>query len=121
MHLIKERILKMLVKQVSKNGQVVNAIKDFSELTEEEKQNLSFAYNESKDDYKNYQVRYNKKGVLLGVEGYDFSEKMNAKIEEEINKPNWLDYLTIINPKAATKRQRLTAQKHFEQAEKLGF
>lgn len=111
----------MLVKQIAKNGQVVNAIKDFSELTEEEKQNLIFAYSESKEDYKNYQVRYNKKGVLLGVTGYDYSEKMNAKIEEESKKPDLLDYLTVMNPKAATKRQRLTAQKHFEQAEKLGF
>lgn len=111
----------MLVKQVSKNGKVVNAIKDFSELTKEERQNLSFAYSESKEDYKNYQVRYNKKGVLLGVTGYDFSEKMNAKIEEENNKPDLLDYLTIINPKAATKAQRETAQIHFEKAEKLGF
>ncbi|QHJ83226.1 MAG: hypothetical protein [Caudoviricetes sp.] len=111
----------MLVKQIAKNGVVVNAIKDFSELTEEEKQNLSFAYSESKEDYKNYQVRYNKKGVLLGVTGYDFSEKMNAKIDEESNKPDWLDYLTIITPKAATRQQKKTAQIHFEQAEKLGF
>lgn len=111
----------MLIKQVAKNGQVVNAIKYFSELTEEERQNLSFAYSESKEDYKNYQVRYNKKGVLLGVKGYDFSEKMNAKIEEESNKPDILDYLTVINPKAATKAQRKTAQIHFNRAEKLGF
>ena len=111
----------MLVKQIAKNGVVVNAIKDFSELTGEEKQNLIFAYSESKEDYKNYQVRYNKKGVLLGVTGYDFSEKMNAKIEEESNKPDWIDYLTIINPKAATRQQKKTAQIHFEKAEKLGF
>ena len=111
----------MLIKQVAKNGQVVNAIKNFSELTEEEKQNLSFAYGESKEDYQNYQVRYNKKGVLLGVTGYDFSEKMNAKIEKESNKPDWIDYLTILTPKAATREQRRTASKHFEQAEKLGF
>lgn len=121
MHLIKERILKMLVKQIAKNGVVVNAIKDFSELTEEEKQNLHVPYGTITSDYKNFQVRYNKKGVLLGVKGYDFTEEMNAKIEEESNKPDLLDYLTVMNPKAATKRQRLTAQKHFEQAEKLGF
>lgn len=111
----------MLVKQTAKNGVVVNAIKDFSELTEEEKHNLIFAYSESKEDYKNYQVRYNKKGVLLGVEGYDFSEEMNTIIEEESNKPDLLDYLTILTPKAATRQQRRTAQKHFKQAEKLGF
>ena len=111
----------MLVKQVSKNGQVVNAIKNFSELTEEEKQNLHVPYGTQLKDYKNFQVRYNKRGELLGVCGYEFTEEMNAKIEEESNKPDWLDYLTIITPKVATKAQRITASKHFEQAEKLGF
>ncbi len=56
----------MLVKQVSKNGVIVNAIKDFSELTKEEKQNLNVPYGTQLKDYKNFQVRYNKKGVLLG-------------------------------------------------------
>lgn len=111
----------MLVVQKANNGVVVNAIKDFSELTEEEKQNLNFAYGESKEDYKNFQVRYNKKGVLLGVCGYDFTEETNAKIEEESNKPDWIDYLTILTPKAASRKQRRTASKHFDQAEKLGF
>ena len=120
--ILRKEIFKMLVvKQVSNNGVVVNAIKNFSELTEEEKQNLNFAYSESKEDYQNYQVRYNKKGVLLGVCGYDFTEETNAKIEEESNKPDWIDYLTVINPKAATPQQRVTASKHFEKAEKLGF
>jgi len=111
----------MLIKQVSKNGQVVNAIKNFSELTEEEKQNLHVPYGTITSDYKNYQVRYNKKGILLGVTGYDYSAEMTAKIEEESNKPDLLDYLTILTPKAASRKQRITASKHFKQAEKLGF
>lgn len=111
----------MLVKQVSKNGKVVNAIKNFSELTEEEKQNLHVPYGTITSDYKNFQVRYNKRGELLGVCGYEFTEEMNAKIEEESNKPDWLDYLTMLTPKAATCEQRLRAKKHFKQAEKLGF
>ena len=111
----------MLIKQVSKNGVVVNSIKNFSELTEEEKQNLTVPYGTQLKDYQNFQVRYNKRGELLGVSGYDFTEKMNAEIEEESNKPDILDYLTVINPKAATREQRRTASKHFNRAEKLGF
>ena len=111
----------MLIKQVSNNGVIVNSIKNFSELTEEEKQNLNVPYGTQLKDYKNFQVRYNKRGELLGVCGYEFTEEMNAKIEEESNKPDWLDYLTIITPKAATRQQRRTASKHFNRAEKLGF
>lgn len=63
----------------AKNGQICNATKTYDELTDEEKAALTFAWTESKEDYANYQVRYNKHGFLLGVKGHDLSEK---KIKE---------------------------------------
>lgn len=69
----------MIIKDQTKNGQIVNAIKSYDELTDEEKAALTFAWTESKEDYANYQVRYNKHGFLLGVKGHDLSEK---KIKE---------------------------------------
>lgn len=63
----------------AKNGQICNATKAYDELTDEEKAALTFAWTESKEDYANYQVRYNKHGFLLGVKGHDLSEK---KIKE---------------------------------------
>ena len=69
----------MIIKDQANNGQILNALKSYDELTDEEKEALIFAWTESKEDYANYQVRYNKHGLLLGVKGHDFSEK---KIKE---------------------------------------
>lgn len=69
----------MIIKEQAKNGQICNATKTYDELTDEEKAALTFAWTESKEDYANYQVRYNKHGFLLGVKGHDLSEK---KIKE---------------------------------------
>lgn len=72
----------MIIKDRAKNGQVLNAIKSYDELTDEELANLIIPDGQSKDDYINYQVRYNKKGKLLGVSVYEMKEnKEDAGID----------------------------------------
>lgn len=114
----------MLVTNRAKNGQPVAVKKDFSELTNEEKQALELKGGEKATDYATFYVSYNKKGELKHVRGLYYSAKKWEELEKEEKQNNpvdlW-DYLTILTPKAATIQQRRTAQKHFKQAEKLGF
>lgn len=72
----------MKILDQAKNGQICNAIKTYDELTDEEKKNLQLSTNEDIEDYATFQVRYNKKGSLLGVQGHEFSEKENSKFEK---------------------------------------
>ena len=64
----------MIIKDQAKNGQIVNAIKSYDELTDDEQARLIIPAGQSKDDYINYQVRYNKKGRLLGVAVHELKE-----------------------------------------------
>ena len=64
----------MIIKDQTKNGQIVNAIKSYDELTDDEQAHLIIPAGQSKDDYINYQVRYNKKGKLLGVAVHELKE-----------------------------------------------
>ena len=64
----------MIIKDQASNGQVVNAIKSYTELTEDEKARLIIPAGQSKDDYISYQVRYNKEGKLLGVAVHELKE-----------------------------------------------
>lgn len=52
----------MIVKEKAQNGRILIALKSYDELTDEELANLIIPDGQSKDDYINYQVRYNKKG-----------------------------------------------------------
>lgn len=114
----------MLVVQKANNGVVVASKKDFSELTNKELNALELKGDEKATDYSTFYVSYNKKGELKHVRGLYYSAKKWEELEKEEkeNSPVDLwDYLTILTPKAATRKQRITAQKHFNQAEKLGF
>ena len=64
----------MIIKDQANNGQIVNTIKSYNELTDDEQDRLIIPAGQSKDDYINYQVRYNKKGKLLGVAVHEMKE-----------------------------------------------
>ena len=64
----------MIIKDQAKNGQIVNAIKSYTELTGEERARLIIPAGQSQDDFISYQVRYNKKGRLLGVAVHELKE-----------------------------------------------
>lgn len=78
----KKEVLIMIVKYTAKNDQVTDAVKKYGELSKEEKAMLIFPYDSNKEDYANYQVRYNKKGELIGVSPRHFSNKKNAELDE---------------------------------------
>lgn len=82
----------MDIKQIAKNGQIVNAIKEYKELTEEE---LKALRQDNIDDYADFQVRYNKKGDLLGVTGNNFTEEKSKELEEDSIKPDILDTMNL--------------------------
>lgn len=69
--------------QYAKNGQLVLAVKDYEELTAEEKEALVIPATNELSDYANFQVRYNKKGDLLSVKPHDFSESKSAEIKKQ--------------------------------------
>lgn len=72
----------MIVKEKAQNGRILIALKSYDELTDEELANLIIPDGQFKDDYINYQVRYNKKGKLLGVSVYEIKEsKEDAGID----------------------------------------
>lgn len=114
----------MLVTNRAKNGQPVAIEKNFSELTNEERQALELKGAEKATDYSTFYISYNKKGELKHVRGLYYSAKKWKELEKEEKEKSPVDLwdkLTILTPKAATPEQRRTASKHFEQAEKLGF
>lgn len=79
---------------VAGNGQVINEVVSYEDLTAEEKEMLIVPATDSIEDYANFQVRHNKKGELLGVQVHDFVEAKSKEIEENMDKPNVLDVYT---------------------------
>lgn len=72
----------MKILQQAKNGVMVSGLKSYEELDEAELSVLRFQSGTSKDDYTDYQVRYNKKGELLGVSANEFTEDKKVKVDE---------------------------------------
>lgn len=72
----------MGVRNRANNGQALNIIKNYEELTGKEKNGLAFASGNRKEDYATYQVRYNKHGDLLGVKPYEFSDEKKAELDK---------------------------------------
>lgn len=82
------------VKSIAKNGQVLNEIVEYSDLTAQELEMLVVPATESISDFKNFQVRRNKKGELLSVKAHDFSDEKSEEISQNIGKPNIVDLYT---------------------------
>ena len=97
--------------QYAKNGQLVSAVKNYEELTAEEKEALVIPVTNELSDYANFQVRYNKKGELLGVQAHDFSEKKSEEIETQSQQPNLLDGLQVLFNKNKHSKQYQLAKK----------
>lgn len=86
----------MKILEKAKNGQPVYLLKKYEELTASELEKLRFPYPDSKEDYKNYAVHYNKKGELIRVVVHDFSDKVKKEIEKNSNQPNILDSMQVL-------------------------
>ena len=68
----------MKITEIAKNGQATMLYKSAYELTNEEREMLVLPYGMNMEDYADFQVRYNRKGQLLGVKSIALSK---AKIE----------------------------------------
>lgn len=85
----------MRITDKANNGQILMAYKELKELTTEEREGLGLPYGEQITDYADFQVRYNKKGKLLGVQPNSFTnEKRKQLRQEQYNNIDVLDWLT---------------------------
>lgn len=101
----------MINVQYAKNGQMVMAVKNYDELTDDEKEALVIPAGESVEDYANFQVRYNKKGQLLGVQAHDYSDQKKTEIEKKEQEPDVLDSLTVLIANKHTKAYQLAKKR----------
>lgn len=72
-----------------------NMIKTYSQLDKLELNALTFSFGNDKNDYVNYQVRYNKQGNLLGVSPYEFNQSKIDKIAKTQEKLDIIDYCNL--------------------------
>lgn len=97
----------------AKNGQALNEVVSYDELTDEEKEMLVVPATDRVEDYANFQVRHNKKGELLGVKVHDFSEAKSKEIDDNMDKPNILDvYVAFGRSETPIKRSDRQAAKN---------
>lgn len=95
------------------NGQAINEIVSFDELTNEEKTMLVIPSGDKVEDYANFQVRHNKKGELLGVQVHDFSDAKSKDIADNMDKPTILDvYVAFGDSETPIKRADRKAAKN---------
>ena len=97
--------------QYAKNGQLVSAVKNYEELTAEEKEALVIPVTNELSDYANFQVRYNKKGELLGVKPHNFLESKSAAIEKRTQELDLIDGLQVLFNKNKHSKQYQSAKK----------
>lgn len=101
----------MKITEIAKNGQATMIYKTVDELTEEEEAMLVVPCNHEINDYADFQVRYNRKGQLLGVKGNEFSEAKSEAIKEESAKPDALDACQLLFGNRHSKAYRLAKNK----------
>lgn len=88
----------MIVKDRASNGQALQIVKEYNELTDDELRSLTFKSGETKDNYSNYFVQYNKRGLLLRVSPYKLTDEKFQKILNRVhNCVDLLDWLELLN------------------------
>lgn len=101
----------MRITEIAKNGQATMIYKTADELTTEEREMLILSSNMEMEDYADFQVRYNRKGQLLGVKGNAFSETESESIKQESAKPDVLDACQLLFGNRHSKAYRLAKNK----------
>lgn len=100
----------MRITSITKNGQALMVYKGWDELTDLEKQEIVFPATTNRNDYENYQLRFNKKGELLGIAPHGFVK--------EIDRSNdLLDGLTVLYADKHSKIYK-SARKHIKVSDK---
>lgn len=86
----------MQIKSQTKTGIIMNALKSWEELADDEREAVTFRSGESKEDYRCYQVRRNSKNELLGVRPYFYTEAKSKAIDEAgRGGQNFLDLMQV--------------------------
>ena len=102
----------MIIKDRANNGQALQIVKEYNELTDDELKILVFKSGEKKEDYSNYFVQYNKRGELLRVSPYKLTEEKFQKIinrdDEHIN---LLDSLELLNGNVHSRNYRMAKKR----------
>lgn len=78
----------MIIKTRAKNGQPVQVIKTFDELTAEEKDKLTAVEKanlnlDTAKDWKNFHLIYDKHGNLKSIQGYELSDEYFNKPKDD--------------------------------------
>lgn len=90
----------------AKNGIAVAEVKNYENLTAEEKEMLQVPFGDEISEYADFMVRRNKRNELLGVTGFNLSDSYEAGSDYD-----YRDFLTLIN---GNKSQFAIAKKRFE-------
>lgn len=101
----------MRITEITKNGQATMIYKSADELTTEEREMLILPSNMEMEDYADFQVRYNRKGQLLGVKGNVFSKTESESIKQESAKPDALDACQLLFGNRHSKASRIAKNK----------
>ncbi|MBS4462210.1 hypothetical protein JXA27_06515 [Aerococcaceae bacterium zg-B36] len=80
------------------NGTIMQVVKTYDELTDEEKEKLIISWGLKVADYANFKVDRNKKGVILRVYGFDYSDEKKVEIDARSKEPNIFDAFKRMRP-----------------------
>lgn len=98
MYKVIKGVIDMIVKDRANNGQALQIVKEYNELTDNELMSLTFKSGEKKEDYSNYFVQYNKRGDLLRVSPYKVTrEKFQEIINRDSKNIGLLDWLELLH------------------------
>lgn len=92
--------------QRTNNGQIVYAEKDYSELSQQEKEKLIIPYTSKVEDFATFQIRYNKEGQLLTVKPHSFSAKFAKELENKEQEIDLINSLTLLFAPTNSKNYR---------------
>lgn len=102
----------MIVKDRASNGQALQIVKEYNELTDDELKILVFKSGENKEDYSNYFVQYNKRGRLLRVSPYKLTDEKFQKILNRDNKYlGLLDWIELLNGNVHSRNYRVAKKR----------
>lgn len=95
----------MKIDQQHPNGTIMNAIKTYDELADDEKARIDLPFGDTIEDYSTYRVRRNKKNELRSVVGANYSSKRKAEIASRANEPNIVDAMNVLYGKGKQKAE----------------
>ena len=93
-----------------KNGQVARAVKNYKELSDQEKEMIIVPYGTHITDYADFKVQYNREGNSTSVSAGSFSDSMRKRLNDRRSQPDLLDMLAMLTgskSQAGHARQRI--------------